>query len=489
MSAGRALLDLRPLRDGGAPFRWYWGGGLLSGLGAQIAMVAVLFQVWEMTRNPFWVGAIGIVQAVPMIVFGLLGGPVADVLDRRLVGLWSTAAQALAALALAGQLVLGLYPLPLLLGLISLQTAASALGSPARRTFTVRLLPAHLVAAGVALHMVGFQVVMMVGPALGGLVIGSASVAVCYLVNAVCLVISWWSFRQLPSNRPGVAAGPSAVPPVPPVPVVPPVPPVPQPADGTAREGARARIWRRTRRGLVLVAEGVRLVRRDPVLRGSFLLDLAATLLAFPIALFPMVNQELFGGDPRTLGFFLTAVAVGGVSAGLVSGLVTRAHRLGRVQLLAVGTWGVALLGFGVGAATSPWLALGSLVLAGAADTVSVTSRAAMVQLATADSHLGRVSSVEHVIGVAGPDIGNARAGAVAGLTTPAAAAIIGSLTCLVVAGWVALTHREIDAFVVAPDAGHPDPDPGEGDSHDAGPREDGPHDDDPHDDAAPGGL
>ena len=447
MSAGRALLDLRPLRDGGAPFRWYWGGGLLSGLGAQIAMVAVLFQVWEMTRNPFWVGAIGIVQAVPMIVFGLLGGPVADVLDRRLVGLWSTAAQALAALALAGQLVLGLYPLPLLLGLISLQTAASALGSPARRTFTVRLLPAHLVTAGVALHMVGFQVVMMVGPALGGLVIGSASVAVCYLVNAVCLVISWWSFRQLPSNRPGVAAGPSAVPPVP---VVPPVPPVPQPADGTAREGARARIWRRTRRGLVLVAEGVRLVRRDPVLRGSFLLDLAATLLAFPIALFPMVNQELFGGDPRTLGFFLTAVAVGGVSAGLVSGLVTRAHRLGRVQLLAVGTWGVALLGFGVGAATSPWLALGSLVLAGAADTVSVTSRAAMVQLATADSHLGRVSSVEHVIGVAGPDIGNARAGAVAGLTTPAAAAIIGSLTCLVVAAWVALTHREVDAFTVA---------------------------------------
>ncbi|MGO0576080.1 MFS transporter [Ornithinimicrobium panacihumi] len=436
------MIDLRPLRHG-APFRWYWGGGLLAGLGAQIAVVAVLFQVWEMTRNPFWVGAIGLVQAVPMIVFGLIGGPVADVLDRRLVGLWSTAVQAVTALVLGAQLVLGLYPLPLLLTLIGVQTAASALGSPARRTFTVRLLPAHLVAAGVALHMIGFQVTMMIGPALGGLIIGGAGVAACYLVNAVFLVVSWWSFRKLPASRAGVAAA------------------VPE-GEGAGEAGDRIpekafdRVWRRTRRGLVLIGEGVDLVRRDPVLRGSFLLDLAATLLAFPIALFPMVNQELFDGDPRTLGFFLTAVAVGGVTAGIFSGLVTRAPRLGRVQLLAVAAWGVGTLGFGLGAATSPWLALGSLVLAGAADTVSVTSRAAMVQLATADSHLGRVSSVEHVIAVAGPDLGNARAGAVAGLTTPAAAAVIGALACLAVGAWVALTHREIAGFSLVEGQGGP---------------------------------
>lgn len=422
-----ALIDLRPLGHSNS-FRWYWGGGLLAGLGGQIAVVAVLFQVWEMTRNPFWVGALGVVQAVPLIVFGLIGGPVADVLDRRQVGLWATAAQATTALALALQLVVGLYPLPLLLALISVQTAANALGSPARRTYTVRLLPSHLVAAGVALLMIGFQATMMVGPALGGLVIGAAGVGMCYLVNALCLAVSWWSFRKLPSSRAAVA----------------------EPGDGIPA----TTVWQRTRRGLTLIGEGVHLVRRDPVLRGSFLLDLAATLLAFPIALFPMVNQELFDGDPRTLGFFLTAVAVGGVSAGLLSGTVTRSPRLGRVQLLAVGVWGMAILGFGLGAWLSPWLALGSLVLAGAADTVSVTSRAAMVQLATADSHLGRVSSVEHVIGVAGPDLGNARAGFVAGLTTPAAAAIIGSLTCLVAAAWVALTHREIAGFSVPEGSG-----------------------------------
>lgn len=437
MSARHALIDLAPLRAS-APYRRLWAGGVLSGLGHQVAVVAILFQVWEMTRNPFWVGAIGLAQAVPMIVMGLIGGPVADVLDRRRVALWTTAGQALAALALAAQLVLGRYPLPVLLGLISLQTAFSALGSPARRTFTVRLLPRRLVAAGVALHMVGFQAAMLVGPALGGVLVGAASPAVCYLLNALALLVSWWTVRMLP-----------AMPPEPPTssPTLEPTP--------DARAGGTAylpQVWGRTRRGLGMVGEGVRLVARDPVLRGSFLLDLVATLLAFPIALFPMVNEELFGGDPRTLGLFLTCVAAGGVSAGLASGLVTRRRRLGAVQLLAVGVWGLALLGFGLAAlAGLAWAALASLVVAGAADTVSVTSRAAMVQLATPDALLGRVSAVEHVIGVAGPDLGNARAGAVAGLTTPAWSALLGAGACLVVSAWVALTHREVGRFEVRP--------------------------------------
>ena len=464
MSPRGALIDLTPLRHSQA-YRRIWAGGALSGLGHQVAVVAVLFQVWEMTRNPFSVALIGVAQAVPMIVFGLVGGPVADVLDRRRVALAATTGQALAAATLAAQLVVGLYPLPLLLGVLSLQTACSALGSPARRTFIVRLLPRTLVPAGIALHMISFQAAMMVGPALGGLLLGVTSPAACYLVNAVALTLSAWTVWALPALPP--ERGESSDRGTPPEQDTPPergessdhgsdaalhrrsVPRTE--TGGRAYPGARGvRLRRRVRTALVLLAEGVTQVRRDPVLRGSFLLDLAATLLAFPVALFPMVNQALFGGDPRTLGLFLTCIAIGGVSAGLVSGLVTRRRRLGVVQLLAVGVWGLALLGFGLAALTGlAWAALGSLVLAGAADTVSVTSRAAMVQLATPDSHLGRVSSVEHVIGVAGPDIGNARAGLVAGLTTPAWSALLGALTCLGAATWVALTHREVAAFRV----------------------------------------
>ncbi|WP_238335889.1 MFS transporter [Serinicoccus kebangsaanensis] len=444
--AGSALIDLTPLRHS-RPYRRLWVGGALSGLGHQVAVVAVLFQVWEMTRNPFWVASIGVAQAVPMIVMGLVGGPVADVLDRRRVALGATLGQAAAALVLGAQLAVGLYPLPLLLAVLSLQTACSALGAPARRTFIVRLMPRTLVPAAIALHMISFQVAMMAGPAVGGLLLGVASPALCYLVNAVALVVSAWTVWTLPA--------------------MPPQRPTPPPGSGDVDGAApargpaeaeqaypvprSARLRRRVRTALVLLGEGVGQVRRDPVLRGSFLLDLAATLLAFPVALFPMVNQSLFGGDPRTLGLFLTCIAIGGVTAGLGSGLVTRRRRLGVVQLLAVGVWGLALLGFGVASLTGvAWAALGALVVAGAADTVSVTSRAAMVQLATSDSHLGRVSAVEHVIGVAGPDVGNARAGLVAGLTTPAWSALLGSLACLAAGAWVALTHREVGEFRVA---------------------------------------
>lgn len=436
-----ALIDLTPLRRSAA-FRRLWLGGMLAGLGAQFAVVGVLFQVWELTRNPFWVAALGLSQAFPMIVMGLIGGPIADVLDRRSVAMWSTAGQALAALALAGQLVVGTYSLPVLLVLVSVQTGFGALGAPARRTFTVRLLPRVLVPAGIALQMISFQAAMMVGPALGGLLIGVSSVAFCYLANALALLISWWSVWALPViPRRGSAVDGEAAPTPATGPTVYPQPP---------RRSRLALLRRRMRRAVVMIGEGVDQVRRNPVLRGSFLLDLAATLLAFPVALFPMINTELFDSDPRTLGLFLSSVAVGGVSAGLASGLVTRAAHLGRVQLLAVAVWGLALLGFGLGAlAGSPWVCLGFLVVAGAADTVSVTSRAAMVQLATADSHLGRVSSVEHVIGVAGPDIGNARAGFVAGLTTPAWSALLGAVACLGISAWVALSHREVAGFVV----------------------------------------
>ncbi|WP_289016896.1 MFS transporter [uncultured Ornithinimicrobium sp.] len=450
MRAGRALVDLSPLRVG--DYRRVWANGLLAGLGIQVATVAVLFQVWDLTRNPFWVGAIGLVQAVPLILFGLVGGPLADVLDRRRVALWSTGGQSLAGLALAGQLVLGTYPLPVLLGLVGVQSAFSAIGAPSRRTFVVRLLPRTLVPAGIALLMLTFQASMLVGPALGGLILGATSAGVCFLFNGVALGVAWWAIRGLPPLPPRPArerSGPVAE------------EAAGSPAGGASGTGASgdagtpertaARVWRRTRRGLELLADGIGTVRHDPVLRGSFLLDLAATLLAFPVALFPMVNQELFDGDPRTLGLFMSAVAVGGMSAGATSGLITRADRLGRIQVGAVAAWGVALLGFGAAAwSGQAWLVLGFLAVAGAADTVSVTSRAAMVQLATPDQQLGRVSAVEHVIGLAGPDVGNARAGAVAGLTTPATTAVLGAVTCLAVAGWVAATHREVAAFRVS---------------------------------------
>jgi predicted MFS family arabinose efflux permease len=158
-----------------------------------------------------------------------------------------------------------------------------------------------------------------------------------------------------------------------------------------------------------------------------------------PIALFPVLNDQRFGGDPQTLGLFLSAIAVGGIAAGLTSGLVTRARRPGLVSLTAAAAWGVALAAFGLVDALVPTLAC--LAVAGAADTIAVISRGTLIQLATPDPYLGRVSSLENVVGVAGPGIGNARAGAVAGLTSASTAAITGGLACTLVVAALAVTN------------------------------------------------
>lgn len=410
------LLDVRPL--GVAAFRRLWLGTSLSALGGQIASVAVLFQVWEMTHSPVWTGAVGLARAVPLVSLGLVGGVLADAVDRRSLVRWTMAAQLLTALGLAAQALAGLESLAVLLLLVATQAGFGALGAPAQRTFPVRLLGRTLVASGIALQHLSFQVAMLAGPALAGVVLGQWGLTPPYLIQAVAFLAALYAVVRLPAMPP---TGP-----------------------GSGR-GPRA------------VVDGARFIARRPVLGGLYVTDLVATLLAMPIALFPMINEQRFGGNPETLGLFLSAIAVGGMLAGLFSGTFTRRDRPGLVQLWAAGTWGAALAVFGL---VGPlWLALGMLAVAGAADTVSVVARGAAVQLATPDSHRGRVTSVEHVIGVAGPELGNFRAGVVAGLTGAAFAATSGGLACLVGIVVVAATNRPLREFRISRDISRPDGD------------------------------
>ncbi|NEB75263.1 MFS transporter, partial [Streptomyces sp. SID14478] len=201
--------------------------------------------------------------------------------------------------------------------------------------------------------------------------------------------------------------------------------------EGSTRRRARRGSWR--------------VVLRRPTLWGSMATDLSATLLAMPIALFPLVNEARFGGDPRTLGLFLSAVAVGGITAGLLSGTVTRARRGGLVQLAAGVIWGLGLAGFGT--AGPLWAALACLAVAGAADTVSVVTRSALVQWETPDAYRGRVSSMEHVIGVAGPELGNFRGGLVASATSASFSLVTGGLAAALAVGVVAAVNGPLRRY------------------------------------------
>ncbi|MFE9697662.1 MFS transporter [Streptomyces sp. NPDC006270] len=401
------FLDVRPLR-GSRPFRDLWAGTSASQLGGQIANVAVLAQVWDLTGSPVGTGAIGLATGLPMVLFGLLGGTLADAVDRRALVRITTAGQLLTAVGLCAQALADSRNVLLLLALVSAGSACGALGAPARRTFPVRLLPGDQVAAGLALTNISFQVAMLAGPAVAGLVIARWDFAAAYATQAVALAVAMLAVIRLPSMKP----------------------------EGKIRAaGGR----RRPERG------GWAVILRRPTLWGSMATDLSATLLAMPIALFPLVNETRFEGDPRNLGLFFSAVAVGGITAGLLSGTVTRRRRAGLVQLCAAGVWGLALACFGL--AGPLWLALCCLTVAGAADTVSVVTGSALVQGETPDAYRGRVSSVEHVIGVAGPELGNFRGGLLASATSASFSLVAGGLSAVVAVAAVAASNTALRSY------------------------------------------
>ncbi|MPY56408.1 MFS transporter [Streptomyces spongiae] len=414
MALRHALLDVAPLRSS-PPFRRLWMGQSLSALGGQMTAVTVMFQVWQTTGSTAWTGAVGLAQAIPLVTLGLFAGSVVDRVDRRRFYLVTTSGQAVCSLLLALQGFLGGLPAGGVLVLVAAQSCFSAGGGPASRTFIPHLLPKHQLAAALALRRIAFQGAMLAGPALGGLIIGGLGVGTCYAIDAATFGAALYGAFGLPQMKP--AGEPS-------------------------------------RPGLGGVRDGLAFLIRTPVIRGALVTDLATTVLSMPISLFPLINSERFGGSPRTLGLFLTAIAVGGTVASLLSGTFTRLPRPGLVMLGGSAAWGAALALFGM--APNPWVGLALLVLAGAADTVSVVSRGTIVQTHTPNELLGRVSAAEQVVGQAGPDIGNMRGGLVADATTGTAALISGGLLCLGAVALVGATTpglRRSSAMSPAPHA------------------------------------
>ncbi|WP_030742185.1 MFS transporter [Streptomyces sp. NRRL S-31] len=398
MSLSRSLIDVRPLRTSPV-FRRLLIGRTVSVLGGFMTMVTVMYQVWDTTRSTAWTGAVGLAQALPLVVFGLFAGAWADRADRRRVYLTATVGQAVCSLALAAQGFTGRVPVAGVLSLVAAQSAFGALGAPAAGVFLPRLLPKEQVAAGLALQQVGGQAMMLLGPALAGVLLGWFGIGVCYLLDALSFGLSFYGAFGLPA-----------------------LPPEGEPS----------------RPGLGGALDGLRFLTGHRVVRGALITDLAATVLSFPVSLFPLVNDERFGGDPRTLGLFLSALAVGGVAATALSGSLTRLGRPGPVMLCASAAWGVALVLFGL--ATSAWAGLALLVVAGAADATAVVARSTIVQTRTPDALLGRVTAAEQIVGQAGPSLGNVRGGLLAGWTSGATALVTGGVLCVLAVAGVATT-------------------------------------------------
>lgn len=348
---------------------------------------AVILQTYDLTHSSVAVGAIGLVQAIPSLVIGLVGGSLADAVDRRRLVLATSAFLTVVSAAFAVQAFLALRQVWLLYALAGVQAATASIDGPARRTFTPRLLPAERLPAGVALNQLSFYVSFLGGPVLAGAVTGAGGLRVCYLLDALSFGAALYGVARLPAMPP---------------------------RRGQARPGFRA------------VAEGLRYVRREPVLVAAFLADMDAMVLGMPVALFPALNAERFGGSPQTLGLLSAGLAAGGLLGSALSGPAARISRKFRAMLFTVAIWGAAIACFGF--ARVLWLALLLLVLAGAADTTSVILRGSIVQAVAPDRFRGRVTAVDYVVGAGVPGLGNFEAGGVASLTSPSISAVSGGL-------------------------------------------------------------
>jgi MFS family permease len=418
----RLTPDLTPLRDS-RDLRLLILGNVISGMGTQAALVALPYLIYTQTGSAFLTGLLGAVELGPLVVMALLGGAIADRYDRRRVLLLDQIALVALSGALAALAFTDTTPLGALYVLGGLLAGAGAVQNVARSAIVPNLVAPERLREALALNFGLFQLTLVVGPGLGGLLIAWIGVGGAFAVDAAsCFAL--------------VAA------------VVAMAPQPPQRAAATPLEEETLGIARS-------IGEGLAFVRRSPALLGSFAIDLVAMTFGMPRALFPALAIGVYHAGAGGTGVLFAAVSAGATVAALTTGWLGTARRLGRIVLWAVVAWGLAIALSGL--AGSLWLAALLLALAGAADSVSAVCRSAINQSVTPDHLRGRMSSVFSLVVTSGPRLGDVEAGAVAGLAGVRTSVVSGGLACVVGAGAIiaafpALWHFDIERDTTAPD-------------------------------------
>jgi MFS family permease len=385
----RALrLDLGPCREH-RDFRLLLIAGTVFYLGGMMTYVAIPFQVYQLTHSNLAVGAVGLVELGPLIVFGLYGGALADHVDRRLLLIWTGIAQA----AFTAWLCINAFsPHPRVWEIFvvsGLLASSSALQRPSREALLPRTVRHDELTAANALSSFGMQAGVLVGPTVGGLIIASAGVGWCFLIDIVGLFVAsmmYAAMRRYPHV--GETEAPS----------------------------------------LAGIGKGLRYAmgRRD--LLGTYLVDLAAMLLAMPVVLFPALAEQVFG-RPHVLGLLYSAETVGALVATALSGWTSRVHHHGRAIVVSAALYGgcVGLAGW----STSVWVALLFLALAGGADMISAVFRGTIWNQTIPDNLRGRLAGIEMLSYSVGPLGGQVRAGLVAGRLTVRGSIVSGGVSCV----------------------------------------------------------
>jgi len=386
----RLAVDTTPLQV--PAFKRLFLGTVVTVLGTQMTLVAVPVQAYLLTGSSLIVGLTSIVALVPLVIFGLLGGAIADAVDRRLLLLSTSSGAALTAIGLFAQSLLpGGGSLWLLWILVFFQSACFAVNAPTRSATIPALVGLPRTPAANALNMTVTQAGIIGAPLLAGLLIGAGNLSLTYAVDAVGLLIAVPLLRGLPPLLP----------------------------DGG---GGRINLLGAVRS----VAEGFDFLRTQPALLMTFVVDIIAMVFGFPRAVLPELADTTFADSSNALGWLFAAMSIGAVVAGVLSGPVARVQRQGAVILVAIAVWGIAVALFGI--TTSLVGAVLFLALSGAADMVSAVLRTSMLQSGAPDVMRGRMQGVFIVVVAGGPRLGDLRAGAMAATLSIPATMVSGGL-------------------------------------------------------------
>ena len=394
--------DVRPLAI--PAYRRLFIGQVCTVIGAMITTVAVQQQIFDLTGSSAWVGFASLVALVPLVVFGLLGGAIADTYDRRKLLIVTSVGIAATSIGLWLAALVGSESVWTVFALLALQQAFFAVNQPTRSAIIPRIVPIELVPSANSLGMTVFAAGVIVGPLLVGVLIPIIGIPWLYFIDATTLVAILYAVIKLP-----------------------PIPPLGE------------------RRGRAKVLEGLAYLRLRPLLLMTFVVDIIAMVCGMPRALFPQMAEETFGGPVgggTALGVLNAALAIGSMLGGLTGGWIHRVHRQGIAIVVAIVVWGLAMTLFGMTSVL--WLAVIFLAVGGWADLISAVYRSTILQVNATDEMRGRIQGVFTVVVAGGPRVADLVHGLVASATSTAFATTAGGIATIVLTLLAAAVGRSL---------------------------------------------
>jgi predicted MFS family arabinose efflux permease len=408
MRLPRVHADMSALRDS-RDLRRLVLGNFVSGLGTQASLVALPYQLYVQTKSPLLTGLLGAAELVPLVGMALLGGALADRVDRRRLLLFDQIALVLIASALCAAALAGKPPVWLLYALGGTLAGFGAVQNVARSAIVPNLVAPARLRSALAVNYGLYQLTMVVGPGAGGLLISAGGVQLAYGVDAIscaAMVLGVLAMAPQPPER----------------------------GDDEPELGIRRSI-----------GEGLRFVRGNRALLGSFAIDLNAMAFGMPRALFPVLAVSVYGAGAAGTGLLFAAVSAGATVAAFTTRWIEHVRRIGLIVIGAVTVWGLAIAATGL--VGSLWAAAAMLAIAGAADSVSAVCRNVINQSVTPDSMRGRMSSIYSLVVTSGPRVGDIESGTVAALTSARFSVVSGGLACVAGVALIVLAFPQLAAF------------------------------------------